>query len=173
MLSEQQLEKARELKVADNFSLYEFLRSSHTNLIIYPSEKIVEQITSFAKNTLQKIRDKFGPISIHSGYRNPKLNKKVGGVPNSVHQYRLNDKRIGEASDISPKFSNYDLETVFEWIIDNHEELGVKTAIIYRRSNVVRYASRFIHLDTRESRPKFQAFEKFGPGDYRPYKKDE
>jgi len=53
-----------------------------------------ENITSLVDNVLDPVRDQLGePIYVTSGYRCPKHNAEVGGVPNSQHMR-------GEAADI-------------------------------------------------------------------------
>lgn len=171
MLTKDEITQAKGIKLADNFTLYEMIRSSsHPTDVFYPAENIIELLKIMAQR-LQKIRDKFGVIHVHSAYRNPILNSKVGGVHNSVHQYIFNGEHLGEAADIAPNFDKHSLEEVFHWIIDNHEDLGIKTAIIYRRPEAVRYSSRFIHIDSRIKRPKFAAMEKWAPGEYRFYER--
>lgn len=45
-----------------------------------------ENITSLVDNVLDPVRDQLGePIYVTSGYRCPKHNAEVGGVPNSQH----------------------------------------------------------------------------------------
>lgn len=59
---------------------------------------------------LDKIRTKWGhPIRVTSGYRCQKLNKLVGGVPNSQHV-------LGEAADITVG-STVDNKRLFEMIV--------------------------------------------------------
>ena len=172
MLTQEEIIKAKSIKLADNFTLYEMIRSSsHPSDVFYPEDNIVALLEKMA-GILQKIRNHFGVIHVHSAFRNPIINSKVGGVPNSVHQYILNGETIGEAADLSPDFNEHTLEDVFHWIIDNHKDLEIKTAIIYRKPEVVKYGSRFIHIDTRIKRPKFIAMEKWAPGDYRLYERD-
>lgn len=171
MLSDTEKLVAKNYNITENFTMLEFLKSrSYPELVIYPDDEILDMIEDYTKNTVQKIRDEFGPIHILSGYRNPELNKAVGGVKNSVHQYVLNGAKIGQACDIAPDFDMHSLEEVFHWIIDNHEGLGLKTAIIYR--NPALSHKNFIHIDTRISRPSFVALEKMAPGKYEIYERN-
>ena len=55
-----------------------------------------ENIEALVENVLDAVRERFGkPIRVNSGYRCPKHNAEVGGVPNSQHMR-------GEAADIAP-----------------------------------------------------------------------
>jgi zinc D-Ala-D-Ala carboxypeptidase len=61
------------------------------------------------ENVLQPIRDYYGlPVTITSGYRQPLLNKKVGGAETSQHQY-------GQAADI--KIKGIQTIELFRWIV--------------------------------------------------------
>lgn len=69
-------------KLSKNFYLSEFACHDGTPV---PEGK-VENVKLLVKN-LQVIRDTIGvPLTIHSGYRTPSWNKKVGGAPNSMHK---------------------------------------------------------------------------------------
>lgn len=58
-----------------------------------PSVKV--NLAALITNCLDPIREKWGsPIIVNSGFRNPTLNKKVGGSPKSQHM-------TGEAADIT------------------------------------------------------------------------
>lgn len=75
------------------FELSEFL-TSETALTLgienLPSWDDVERLKSFAVNTLDVIRLKWGqPLLVSSGYRVPQLNVAVGGSPTSDHQNGL------------------------------------------------------------------------------------
>ncbi len=60
-----------------------------------PPPTIKVKLTSLINNLLDPIRETWGgPIYVNSGYRCPKLNEEVGGVPSSQHQK-------GEAADIT------------------------------------------------------------------------
>jgi zinc D-Ala-D-Ala carboxypeptidase len=55
-----------------------------------PTNKVVENLTKLCATVLENIRTAYGkPIHINSGYRSPELNKAVGGVPTSEHQYGM------------------------------------------------------------------------------------
>jgi len=77
------------LKLTEHFSLSEFLKTSHshagTPVTLTPSEKEVSNLTSLAElmETIRAVVSR--PIIITSGFRNPLLNKKVGGAKGSLH----------------------------------------------------------------------------------------
>jgi 4-hydroxy-3-methylbut-2-en-1-yl diphosphate synthase IspG/GcpE len=64
-------------------------------------------------NLIQPLRDSIGPIRISSGYRNPSLNRAIGGSVSSQHCK-------GEALDIQfwqmGKMMN---KLIYEWILDS------------------------------------------------------
>ena len=60
-----------------------------------PPSSAVTALHALVDNVLDPLREAWGgPIRVNSGYRCPKLNKAVGGTPNSQHQR-------GEAADIT------------------------------------------------------------------------
>lgn len=78
------------IKITDNFTLEEMLRSSKADeLNISQSEppyQVVIALTRLCERVLQPLRDHFKePIVISSGYRCPEVNAAVGGVPTSQH----------------------------------------------------------------------------------------
>lgn len=74
-----------------------------------PGVKI--KLSALVNNLLDPIREKWGgPITVNSGYRCPRLNNEIGGVPTSQHLR-------GEAADItagSPAKNNQ----LFKMIVD-------------------------------------------------------
>lgn len=109
------LNQAKGIKLSENFSLYEFLRSdtaSRINLHRYQeqiTEKDVLNLRRLCEGVLQPLRNRLRePIEISSGYRSPQLNRAIGGAKKSDHLY-------GRAADI--KCSN--LLQAFGWIKNN------------------------------------------------------
>ena len=49
---------------------------------------------------LEPMRRKYGPCSVHSGYRTKSWNARVGGEPNSFHMYPFHDGN-DQAVDVS------------------------------------------------------------------------
>jgi hypothetical protein len=97
------------MQLTKNFNLHEFTRTSR-NVDNTPNEQEIENIRLLCEKVLQPIRDKFGYVSITSGYRSPTLNRLVGGSPSSEHVK-------GMAADIKVER----MEDCFEWIKDNLE----------------------------------------------------
>ena len=85
------------MQLSKNFRLGEFTRSDTAKRLGIVNEcSSVEQVLNLAylcHMVLQPLRDRFGPIRITSGYRQPELNRAVGGLKNSQHLR-------GEAADI-------------------------------------------------------------------------
>ena len=79
-------------KITENFSLQEFDCKDGS---LMPNDVMINVI-QLAKN-LQVLRDYLNvSITVNSGYRSPKYNKRIGGVKNSQHL-------TGKASDITAK----------------------------------------------------------------------
>lgn len=81
---------------------------------------------------LEQIRERYGPFSPVSGYRDPSYNHSIGSVPNSQHVY-------GNASDI-PASLGVTLSAV--------KRLGAFSGLGIKRSN-----GRVIHVDVRHLGP--------------------
>ena len=83
------------IKLSEHFMLSEFLNPKK-----YPDNiPTVQQISNMmygCRNLLEPARQVVGPIIINSGFRNPDVNRRVGGVKNSQHLQ-------GQAADIRPK----------------------------------------------------------------------
>lgn len=113
-------------KLSSNFQVKEFACKDGSDAVLVAPRLVM---------VLQSIRSHFGKaVTIHSGYRTPPYNTKVGGVEDSQHTY-------GTAADISVK------------------NVGVDTVAAYARSimpdwgGVGIYKSQgFVHVDVREAR---------------------
>ena len=105
------------MKLAPNFTLSEFTRTSHRKYLEQnrnPPEEVVEALRKTA-GMLQVIRDHYGsPVSVHSGYRCPPLNSAVGGSTYSQHV-------VGAACDFH--VVGVSLEYVWKWI---YQESGIE-----------------------------------------------
>src|SRR5258706_8215606 len=80
-------------KLSEHFTLAEFLVSTAAEKMgdpNTPTEEHLENLKQTAEG-FEKIRSILGDcaIVITSGYRNPAVNKKVGGVKNSAHALGL------------------------------------------------------------------------------------
>ena len=76
------------IKISKNFSLSEMVKSAtavRLGVDNSPSSIHLVNLTHLAIHILQPVRDKFGVITINSGYRSPALNAKVGGSKTSQH----------------------------------------------------------------------------------------
>lgn len=103
------------MKLTKNFRLSEFTRSTTANkynIDNTPTQEHLLSIQALASVVLQKIRDRFGSVTITSGYRGVLLNSTIGGSSTSQHKY-------GEAADFV--IDGEDLYDVAMWIKDNLE----------------------------------------------------
>jgi hypothetical protein len=79
-------------RLSEHFTLHELTASQTARRRgiseqFTPPPEIVESLRFLAKNLLEKLRELHGnkPLFISSGYRCPRLNRAVGGKPNSQH----------------------------------------------------------------------------------------
>ena len=83
------------MRLSQNFWLNELTKSSTADRLGIKNEPGIEEIvnlTVLTHHVLQPVRERFGVISVNSGYRSPALNTKVGGSKTSQHCF-------GEAAD--------------------------------------------------------------------------
>ena len=76
------------VRLSKNFALSELTKSATAERLGVdntPNLYHLVSLTHLAINILQPVRDKFGVITINSGYRSPALNAKVGGSKASQH----------------------------------------------------------------------------------------
>lgn len=105
----------RDQQLTPHFKLSEFTKSSTAtarHIDNTPNDEQIANLKALCENVLEPLRNHFNvPIIIGSGFRCPKLNKAVGGVTNSQHQY-------GEAADIHiPDEATG--KRWFVWLMDN------------------------------------------------------
>ncbi len=104
------------MKLSKNFVLSEIIRSNTAKRLGIknePTKKHMEGIQRIITNLVQPMRDSLGPIRISSGYRNPELNRAIGGSSSSQHCK-------GEALDLqfwqNGKMMN---KLIYEWVLDS------------------------------------------------------
>ena len=76
------------MKLSKNFSLKELTRSSTAarhGIDNSPNAEHLINLTVITHKILQPVREKFGVVTVNSGYRSPSLNKAVGGSSKSQH----------------------------------------------------------------------------------------
>lgn len=91
--------------ISKNFTLEE-LCVTETGLPNIPDDEAKSKLLYLATYLLQPIRDKWGPVLVHSCYRSDAVNKSIGGVNTSQHL-------AGEAVDFSVPGVN--LGMIFSW----------------------------------------------------------
>ena len=115
-----------EKKLSSNFRVKEFACGDGSDAVLVAPRLVL---------VLQSIRSHFGKaVTIHSGYRTPPYNTKVGGVTDSQHTY-------GTAADISVK--NVGVDTVAAYARSIMPDWG--GVGIYRKKG-------FVDVDVRETR---------------------
>jgi Peptidase M15 len=76
------------------------------------SPEIVANAKFLCLQILEPIRQRFGALQIHSGYRDPVHNEQVGGVHGSFHLYEGDTC----AADFSPLVPGVTLQAIFDWL---------------------------------------------------------
>jgi len=119
----QMLNSTNNIKIATNFKLSEFACPCCMLVMLHP--KLLAKLVEI-RNIIER------PVYITSGYRCPRYNQKIGGVPNSYH-------RIGLAADI--KVGDISLIELLE-VCENIDFTGIG---FYEKK-------RFLHLDVRPTK---------------------
>ena len=119
----QTLNQVNNIIISLHFNLSEFACPCCNLVMLHP--KLLAKLVEL-RNIVEK------PVYINSGYRCPKYNNKVGGVPNSYH-------RIGLAADI--KVKDFGLIELLEIC----ENIGFGGIGFYEKKN-------FLHLDVRPTK---------------------
>lgn len=118
------LKQDGEKRISANFQVKEFRCKDG-------SDKIVVDV-DFVRDKLQKIRNKFGAVTVNSAYRTEAYNKKVGGAKSSYHMK-------GQAFDIVVKWHTP------QEVAQYADSIGVPGIIQYNT---------FVHVDSRNVRYK-------------------
>ena len=95
------------MNLSTHFTLVE-MTTTKTGLANEPTPTHRAALTVLCRDLLEPVRARWGPISVHSGYRSPAVNKKIGGSATSQHSK-------GEAADFHA--GAHSLEEVFRWIV--------------------------------------------------------
>jgi zinc D-Ala-D-Ala carboxypeptidase len=104
------------MRVSKNFLLSEFTNSSTAKRLGIDNEPTKKHLRNLQRTVdflLQPLRDAVGPIRISSGYRNPSLNRAIGGSRSSQHC-------IGEALDLQFwEMGEMNNKAIYDWILDS------------------------------------------------------
>jgi len=95
------------VNLSPHFTLSEMTRTS-SGLYNGPTIDKIKALTTLCTTLLEPVRNRFGPVSIHSGYRGPAVNAAIGGSKSSQHMK-------GEAADFHCPGAT--LEHVMRWIV--------------------------------------------------------
>ena len=101
------------VRLSKNFALSELTKSAtaeRLNVDNTPNLYHLVNLTHLAIHILQPVRDKFGPVTVTSGYRSPELCQAIGSSINSQHTK-------AEAADF--EVEGVDNADVAYWIKDN------------------------------------------------------
>ena len=107
------------MRLSKNFVLSEITRSNTAKRLGIdngPNKNHLRSIQRLITNLIQPMRDALGPIRISSGYRNPNVNRAIGGSTKSQHCK-------GEALDLQfwddGKISN---KKLYDWVLSSNVE---------------------------------------------------
>lgn len=98
-------------RLSPHFTLAEMCATSQRGLAATNAAEALAylpSLTALCERLLEPVRARFGPVSIHSGFRGPSLNKAIGGSATSQHMK-------GEAADFHCPGAA--LDDVFRWIV--------------------------------------------------------
>lgn len=101
------------MKLSANFTLKELTKSDtaiRKGISNEPNTDEIEKLKLLCETILQPVRDKFGPVTVTSGYRSPELCSAIGSSVNSQHT---------KAEAVDFEVEGVDNADVAYWIKDN------------------------------------------------------
>lgn len=132
------------------FSIKELCKSNtaiKNKIDNHPTPQIEDNLKALIEECLDPIREKFGkPITVTSGYRCPKLNRLVGGKPNSQHLK-------GEAADLVGD-TNAKTREIFEIA----KKLGNYDQLLYERNS---RGSIWVHISYKKAGNRHQCLDNY------------
>lgn len=99
------------MNLSPHFRLSEMTRTGQSGFALEqgnPPTLVRDALTRLCIDIMEPIRARFGPVSVHSGYRSPELNAATHGASKTSQHMR------GEACDFH--CPNATLQAVFDWI---------------------------------------------------------
>ena len=104
------------MKLSKNFVLSELTKSNTAKRLGIknePTKEHMDNLQVLIRDLVQPIRDGIGPIRISSGYRNPELNRAIGGSRKSQHCK-------GEALDIQFwEMGEMNNKAIYDWVLES------------------------------------------------------
>ena len=104
------------MKLSKNFVLSELTKSNTAKRLGIknePTKEHMDNLQMLIRDLIQPIRDGIGPVRVSSGYRNPELNRAIGGSRKSQHCK-------GEALDLQfwemGKMNN---KAIYDWVLES------------------------------------------------------
>ena len=102
------------MRLSKNFTLSEITKSNTAKRLgieNVPDKEHLNNMQVLVRDLIQPMRDALGPIRISSGYRNPQLNRAIGGSTKSQHCK-------GEALDLQFwKQGEMCNKEIYDWVI--------------------------------------------------------
>ena len=141
------------MKLSKNFALSEITHSNTAKRLGIdnePTETHLQNMQHLVDNLLQPLRDAVGPIRVSSGYRNPTLNRAIGGSRSSQHCK-------GEALDLQFwQMGEMNNKVIYDWILQSGLEFD-------RIINEFDFA--WIHISLKKKGSRKQVLEAFKDDD--------
>lgn len=104
------------MKLSKNFALSEITHSNTAKRLGIknePTKTHLQNMQHLVDNLLQPLRDAVGPIRVSSGYRNPSLNRAIGGSSSSQHcKGQALDLQFWQMGEMNNK-------VIYDWILQS------------------------------------------------------
>ena len=104
------------MKLSKNFVLSELTKSNTAKRLGIknePTKEHMDYLQVLVRDLIQPIRDGIGPIRVSSGYRNPELNRAIGGSRKSQHCK-------GEALDLQFwEMGEMNNKAIYDWVLES------------------------------------------------------